>query len=138
MLQRYTLSHLTDISYGVQQGSGLGPLVFLLYINDVPNVSLTMFFVLFADDTDAFYSDNLLQTLIHFVNPEIQLVLEWFNINKFMVSLEKTNSILFILHRRLEPVDYSMTFIISLMELLLHRLRGSLCRPVADLEKSHC
>src|SRR5688572_27918770 len=48
-------SPLKPIEYG---GSILGPLLFILFINDLPNVSSTLFFILFADDTNIFYSDS--------------------------------------------------------------------------------
>ena len=49
-------SDLKEISCGVPQGSILGPLLFLLYINDICNVSQILEVILFADDTNVFYS----------------------------------------------------------------------------------
>lgn len=51
------------ISTGVPQGSILGPLFPLLYINDIENCSEIISFVLYADDTNAFYSDKNLESL---------------------------------------------------------------------------
>jgi len=82
-------SDLRDINTGVPQGSNLGPLLFLIYINDLPNVSPTMFFVLFADDSNVFYSHASLDTLFQKVNGELELVAGWFRANKLTLNLEK-------------------------------------------------
>jgi Reverse transcriptase (RNA-dependent DNA polymerase)/Endonuclease-reverse transcriptase len=102
------LSDLRAIKYGVPQGSNLGPLLFLLYINDLPNASPTLFFILFADDTNVFYSHRSLQSLTEIVNTELSSVADWFCVNKLTLNLDKTNFILFKSHRKVGTLDNQM------------------------------
>ena len=53
-------SGLMEINCGVPQGSVLGPLLFYIYINDLPNISKILNFYLFADDTNIYYESNSL------------------------------------------------------------------------------
>ena len=76
---------------GVPQGSTLGPLLFLLYINDMPNSSTKLMFRIFADDTNLFYAAKTAKELETVMNKELQNVLQYCIVNKLSVNFEKTN-----------------------------------------------
>ena len=65
-------SNILNITCGVPQGSVLGPLLFLLYINDLPNISSKLKFFLFADDTNIYYESDDLKELEKTVNPRVK------------------------------------------------------------------
>ena len=88
-------SKLLRISCGVPQGSILGPLLFLLYINDLATVSNVIKTILFADDTSLFHSDKCLKSLFNVVNYELTKITEWFVANKLSLNTIKTKYILF-------------------------------------------
>lgn len=83
------------ISCGVPQGSILGPLLFLLYINDLSKVSNTIFTILFADDSNMFVSGKSPNDLVDIMNMEMVKVLNWLQANKLSLNLKKTHFILF-------------------------------------------
>ncbi len=74
-----TKSSFAPIRCGVPQGSILGPILFLIYINDICNSSKTLSFILFADDTNVFHSSNNLLEAIDTVNRQLCKISEWFN-----------------------------------------------------------
>ena len=90
--------HTSDelpITYGVPQGSVLGPLLFLIFINDLPNVSKRLTFYLFADDTNIYFESSDLLTIQKVVNQELRKVRKWLEANRLALNIEKTNFVLF-------------------------------------------
>ena len=87
-------SSLEEISCGVPQGSILGPILFILLINDLPNAS-KFFTILFADDTTLQFSSINLQHLYSLANVELAKIAEWFKANKLTLNASKTKYILF-------------------------------------------
>ena len=83
-------SNILKIKCGVPQGSILGPLLFLLYINDMQNASRIFQPIMFADDTNLFYSHKNIKHLFRIVNQELKNIHTWFNANKLSINLTKT------------------------------------------------
>ena len=90
-----TKSNIEKITCGVPQGSVLGPLLFLLYINDIPNSSSVLKFHLFADDTSIFFSHKDIKKLQDVLNQELNNVSEWLKANKLSLNVKKSNVLLF-------------------------------------------
>ena len=90
----YKSSH-AKIHCGVPQGSILGPILFLLYINDLTSVSEYCFSVLFADDTNMFITGKDMDVLCHQLNEDLRNVQEWLQCNKLFLNVLKTHYMVF-------------------------------------------
>ena len=80
---------------GVPQGSVLGHLLFLLYINDIDKCSLEFTFYLFADDTSIIYANSDLRILESTVNLQLAKVSEWLKANKVTINIKKSDYVIF-------------------------------------------
>lgn len=83
-------SKLGNITCGVPQGSVLGPLLFILYVNDIHNAVPDVNIRLFADDTNLFMHDNNYKSLMQIANDNLSKLNEWFIVNRLSLNLNKT------------------------------------------------
>ena len=100
-------SNFLDISCGVPQGSILGPLLFIIYVNDICNVSKSCSLVLFADDTNIFFTDSH-DNLENIVNGELSKFYAWFVTNKLSLNVDKTNFMVFSIGKNCNNFNISM------------------------------
>ncbi len=85
-----------NVDCGVPQGSVLGPLLFILYTNDLPNCLSKTKGILFADDTTIYVSGHSKKSMFDDMRSDLEELIEWFRANKLSLNISKTNCVLFV------------------------------------------
>lgn len=89
------ISDYLVIKSGVPQGSVLGPLLFVVYVNDIENIKLNGNISLYADDTSIFNKDKNADNLVEKTNQDLKEIVNFFKINRLEINEKKTQLMLF-------------------------------------------
>ena len=98
------MSDFLPVECGIPQGSILGPLLFIFYVNDLPRGLTHCKVSLFADDTVIYCSANDTIELSEKINEDLEYVKKWLIQNKLNLNIKKTEYILFSTKQRLDEV----------------------------------
>jgi hypothetical protein len=110
MKQGTYISTTREIAHGVPQGLILGPILFLLYINDIPLNITRLKIVLSADDTNILVSGENLNTFRYKLNNVMKELQTWFTLNNLVVNVEKTLAIFFHTTHNKKPLSPHVIF----------------------------
>lgn len=97
------------LTHGVPQGSILGPLLFLIYINDLPNSLNSSTSILFADDTSLYKSSSNIRDVFTSINNDLKHLYDWFMVNRLSLNKSKSYYIIFNKKANKMPIDLKVT-----------------------------
>ena len=107
------LSHSLQMVCGIPQGSILGPLLFLIYVNDLPNCLKYTRCNMFADATQIDTSSNNIDSIANTLNEDLANISDWMKANKLSLNASKTEYMVIGSHKRLHQTRQSPWVIIK-------------------------
>lgn len=102
-------SNPKPVSYGIPQGSILGPLLFLIYINNISQIGLKGDISLYADDTSIFYFGHTAEVILPNIQKDLNLLNIWFQSNLLTINTTKTNYIIITAKNKITPNNIKLT-----------------------------
>ena len=104
---KQVFSDWQTVTHGAPQGSCLGPLLFLLFCNDL-HLNLTyLSCIQFADDTTLYYTHKNQRVLRACIEHDLSKLYDWFGVNSLMLNINKTNLLLFD-YRKYDKTEFSV------------------------------
>lgn len=103
-----SISSLETVQFGVPQGSILGPLLFIVFINDIFELPLKGKLQLFADDASIVYKGNNIDTLFEDMQHDMNLIQRWFYNNGLTINVAKTKYVIFSSTDRFNDVTHNL------------------------------
>jgi len=106
-------SETLSINCGMPQGSILGPLFFVLHINDIHLVCCQTMPIVFADDSSLFVQGKDIKMMTNKLNNELNHVYNWVNSNRLSLNIEKTYCMLFKGKKKQISIDLEVIYILE-------------------------